>query len=77
MRVYYDDSSKSFNSNNEVNCDNSSKSSNSSNKNIELFSTIKKIYTSSSNKDIELFFKLFEISLILFLSLMLTLLLSF
>ena len=77
MKVYCGDSSKSSNSNNEVYYDDSSKSFNSSNKNIELFSIIKKIYTSSSNKDNELFFKLFEISLILFSLLMLTLLLLF
>ena len=57
-------------------CDDSSKSSNSSDKSIKLFSTIEEIYTSSSNKDNKLFFKLFEISLILLSSLMLTLLLS-
>ena len=76
MRIYCDDSSKSSNFNNEVYCDDFSKSSNSSNKNIELFSTTKEIYTNSSNKDNKLFFKLFEISLILLSSLMLTLLLS-
>ena len=76
MRVYCDDSSKSFNSNNGVYCDDSSKSSNSSNRGIELSSTVKEMYTDFSNKDSELFFKLFEISLILFSPLMLTLLLS-
>ena len=59
-----------------VYCDDSSKSSNSSNKSVELFSTIKEIYINSFYKDIESFFKLFEISLILLFSLILTLLLS-
>ena len=76
MRIYCGDSSKSFNSDDEVYYDDSSKSFNSSNKSVELFSTAKEIYTSSSNEDIKLFFKLFEISLILFSPLMLMSLLS-
>ena len=63
-------------SNVRVYCDDSSKSSNSSDKSIELFSITKEIYTNSFNKDVGLFFKLFEISLILLSSLILTLLLS-
>ena len=76
MKIYYGDSSKPSNSNNEVYYDDSSKSFNSSDKNIELSSTTKEIYISSFNKDIELFFKLFEISLILLSPLILALLLS-
>ena len=76
VRIYCDDSSKSFNPDSEIYCDDSSKSSNSSNKSVELFSTAEEIYTGSSNKGVELFFKLFEISSILLSPLMLTLLLS-
>ena len=76
MGIYCGDSSKSFNSNNEAYCGDSSKFFNSSNKSIELFFIAKEIYTNSSNEDVELFFRLFEISLILLLSLMLALLLS-